>query len=409
MKSILEAATAIEQQIIQDRRNLHREPEIGLKTAKTAEYILKRLQEMGIDAKHCGGKVDEKLRENFVFAGFPDMDEATGVVATVGKGEPCILLRADMDALPMPEKSGLDFASQVPGLAHSCGHDSHAAMLLGAAEILKEREAELKGTVKFIFQPGEEVGCGSRLMIEDGMMENPHVDAAFAMHVMPQTDVGTVEYVPGIMSAAMDTYMVKIQGKGGHSSMPHLAIDPLMIANQLYTTLNLFSSREIDPRETVALTVGQCGGGTAANVIPDTAEIMVGTRTFNRDVRNHILKRIPEIVDYTVKMWRGKYEIAEFHTPSTFTDEKICEELKPTIGKIVGMDNIKAVVPMAGTEDFGYYTEKVPSMMIWLGAGNKDMPQVHDPAMVLDERVFATGAAIYAQVAVDWLEKNKKL
>ena len=164
-------------------------------------------------------------------------------------------------------------------------------------------------------------------MIEHGLLENPHVDAAFALHVMSNQDSGTLGYTPGIASAAMDTFMIKIKDKGGHTSTPQLCIDPLMIANQLYTTLNLLSCREIDPRETVALSVDECGGGTAVNIIPDTADIKVAARTFNREVTKHLVTRIPEITEHTVKMWRGDYDMIDFHTPSTYNDENLCEEL----------------------------------------------------------------------------------
>lgn len=408
MKQILEASKAIQEQIVEDRRTLHRHPEVGFYLPKTTAFVQKRLAEMGIASEICGGPIEQNVRENFLFAGFPDMAESTGVVATIGKGEPCILLRADMDALPMPELSGLDFASEEPGKAHMCGHDTHAAMLLGAAKLLKERESELAGTVKLMFQTGEECGCGSKFMVEHGILENPKVDAAFAIHIMSQQEKGTVEYSTGVASAAMDTFMVKIKGKGTHSSMPQEGIDPLMIVNQLYTTLNLLVSREIDPRETVALTAGKCGGGTAANVIPDDAEIMTGVRTYNPQVSAHLNERIPEIIDHTVKMWRGDYELVDFHTPSTLIDEDFCNALQPMIGEIVGTDKVNPAPCMTGTEDFGYVTKHVPSMMAWLGAGAKDWAPLHNPAMVVDEEVFYLGSAIYANVAIEWLEKNRK-
>ena len=407
--SILEASLAIKDQILNDRHNLHRCPEIGFNLPQTAAYVQKRLTEMGIESQLCGGPIDKQLRDNFVFAGFPDMEASTGVVATIGKGEPCILLRADMDALPMTETPGLvDFTSEVPGMAHMCGHDTHTAMLLGAAKLLKDREDELKGTVKLMFQTGEECGCGSRFMVEHGVLENPHVDAAFAIHVMSNQEVGTLGYTPGITSAAMDTFMIKIKGKGGHTSTPQLCIDPLMIANQLYTTLNLLSCREIDPRETVALSAGKCGGGTAANVIPDAAEIQVAARTFNRDVTNHLTKRIPEIIDHTVKMWRGDYECIPFHTPSTYNDESLCQELKPFLTEIMGEGKVQQVPCMAGTEDFGYIGEKVPAMFVTLGVGGKDAAPMHNPNMVVDEDMLPYGAALHANVAINWLKNNQK-
>ncbi|MDD6815248.1 MAG: M20 family metallopeptidase [Firmicutes bacterium] len=406
---MLDSAKAIKEQIIEDRHNLHKRPEIGFYLPETAAYVQNRLAEMGIASEICGGPIENEVREKFVFAGFPDMEQSTGVVATIGTGEPCILLRADMDALPMCEAEGLvDFASEKKGLAHMCGHDTHTAMLLGAAKLLKERETELKGTVKLMFQTGEECGCGSRFMVEKGVLENPKVDAAFGIHVMTNQKKGEIGYTPGICSAAMDTFMLKIKGTGAHSSEPQNGIDPLMIANQLYTTLNLLASREVDPRETVALTAGKCGGGTAANVIPDTAELMVGVRTFNRQVTSHMITRIPEIIDHTVKMWRGTYDLKTFHTPSTFTDEAICEELRPLIEEVAGEGNVKQVPCMAGTEDFGYISEQVPSMFIYLGAGGPDAAPMHNPNMVVDDQLLPLGAAIHAHVAMEWLKRHQK-
>lgn len=406
---ILEAALANKEQILKDRHQLHRRPEVGFYLPETAGYVQKRLAEMGIESEICGGSLDENLRNNFVFAGFPDMEASTGVVATIGKGEPCILLRADMDALPMQETEGLvDFASEKPGFAHMCGHDAHTAMLLGAAAILKDMEDDLPGTVKLMFQTGEECGCGSRLMIEHGLMENPRVDAAFAIHVMANQEKGTVGYTSGITSAAMDTFMIKIKGKGGHTSTPHQCIDPLMISNQLYTTLNLLSSREIDPRETVALSAGKCGGGTAANVIPDTADLQVAARTFNREVTEHLTSRIPEVIDHTVKMWRGDYEMINFHTPSTYNDEKLCDEIRPFLAEVAGSENVNEIPCMAGTEDFGYVGEKVPAMFVTLGVGDETAAPMHNPNMIIDEDVLPYGTALYANVALNWLKKNQK-
>lgn len=407
--TILESALAIQEEIKEFRHHIHRNPEIGFYLPETAKYVQEKLAEMGIESKLCGGPLDDAFRKKFVSAGFPDMEASTGVVATIGHGEPCIMLRADMDALPMTETPGIvDFTSENPKAAHMCGHDTHTAMLLGAAKILKERESELKGTVKLMFQTGEECGCGSRLMIESGVMENPHVDAAFAIHVMSEQEVGTLGFTRGITSAAMDTFMVKIKGRGGHSSTPHLCIDPLMIANQLYTTLNLLPGREIDPRETVALTSGRAGGGTAVNIIPDEAEVMVAARTFNRDVTNHLVSRIPEIVDHTVKMWRGEYEMIDFHTPSTYNDEALCDELLPYLEEIMGEGKVYEAPCMAGTEDFGYVGVEVPAMYATLGVGGKGAAPMHNPSMFVDESMLPYGTALHAAVAINWLNNHSK-
>lgn len=403
MNDLLKAARDMEQEIIADRRKIHQQPEIGFDLSQTAEYVKNRLREMEIEPQDCGGPIPRDVRDKFIFAGFPDMEKSTGVTATIGNGGPCILLRADMDALPMEETTGLPFASQ-NGRGHMCGHDSHTAMLLGAARLLKEREGELAGTVKLMFQTGEECGCGSKLMIDAGVLENPRVDAALAIHVMADQEAGRARYSRGITSAAMDSFMVKIQGKGAHTSQPQNGIDPLMIANQLYTALNLLAGREVDPRETVALSVGKFGGGNAINVIPDTAEVMLAARTFNRDVRAHIIKRIPEIIDHTVKMWRGTYQLSVFATPSTFNDDSLCDKLAPFVGEIIGEENLCEAPSMAGTEDFGYVSEQVPGMFLCLGAGKPGAYPMHNPNMTLDESVFAQGSAILANCAIQWLK-----
>lgn len=407
MSEILKAAKAIEDQIIKDRRHIHENPEIGFNLSATSAYVKARLSEMGIEAKDYGGPISEDLRKKFTFAGFPDMEASTGLAATIGHGSPCILLRADMDALPMEETTGLPFASK-NGCGHMCGHDSHTAMLLGAAKILKDMESELKGTVKLMFQTGEECGCGSKFMVDAGVLEDPKVDAAIAIHVMADQETGTVNFSRGIASAAMDTFMVKVQGKGTHSSQPQNGIDPLLIANQVYTAVNMMIVREIDPRETVAFGVGKFGGGMAVNVIPDTSEIMMAARTFNRDVREHVIQRLPELVDHTVKMWRGTYEMMVFATPSTYNDSDLCDEMVPFVGDICGADRIKEVGSMSGTEDFGYVSEKVPGMFMTLGAGKPGAYPMHNPNMTLDENVFAEGSAILSHCAVEWLKKHSK-
>lgn len=409
MKEILADAKRIEKNIICHRRHIHENPEVGFYLPDTADYVRQELGKLGIASELCGGAVDMKTRKNFMFAGYPDMKVSTGVTATIGHGEPCILLRAEMDALPMTETPGMvEFVSRRENAAHMCGHDANTAMMLGAAEILKNREAELKGTVKLMFQTGEECGCGARLMTETGVMENPKVDAALSVHLDSQTDLGKILYTPGVASAAMDTFMIKIKGKGGHSSMPQACIDPVLIANQLYTALNLLASRETDPRETVALTAGKAGGGTAANIIPDTADVAVGVRTFNREVRQHMLERVPEVIDHTVKMWRGDYELADFHTPSAYVDVDICDEMLPFIKEVCGEDSPQTVPCAVGAEDFGYVTEKAPGMLVYLGAGSPSGEPLHSPSMVLDERALTMGAAIYANCAAEWLKKNSK-
>ena len=244
-------------------------------------------------------------------------------------------------------------------------------------------------------------------MVQSGVLKNPDVDAALGIHIYSNRTVGEVTYSKGINSASLDTYIVKIKGQGGHSSQPHLCIDPLMIMNQVYQAVNLLVTRETDPQAMVALTCGVAKGGSAVNIIPEKAEVHIGVRTLNREARNHLKQRIPELVDCYVKAWRGEYELTRFETPSTYSDEAFCEQLLPFVEEVVGKQNVRIQPPMQGTEDFGYVTEQVPGMYLCLGDGEVGAPPLHNAKMMLREEAFTKGAAIYANCAVEWLKKHQ--
>lgn len=404
--TIRQMAQDLREQLVKDRRYLHQIPEIGTDLPETSAYIKKRLDEMGIPWKDCGGPLPEKMTEDYMAAGFPRMEKETGVIASIGSGEPCILLRADMDALPIKEDTPLEFKS-VNGYGHMCGHDAHAAMLLGAAQILKQMEDSLPGTVKLMFQPGEETGAGARLMVEDGLLENPAPGAAFGIHVQPSDTTGQAGYAMGVNSASLDTFILKIRGNGGHSSQPQLCTDPLIVMNQVYQAVNLLVGRETDPAAMVALTCGVAKGGAAVNIIPDEAELHIGVRTLNVEAAEHLKKRIPELIDHYVKAWNADYTLTTFHTPCTLTNELLCQELVPCLKEVLGGSNVHQIPAMSATEDFGYVTEKVPGMFVFLGAGAPDSAPLHSPQMVLDEDVLPLGAALHANVAISWLKSHK--
>lgn len=406
-EEIKSRAYEIREQITADRRCLHRIPEIGTDLPQTCAYIAKRLDEMGIAWEACGGPLPEQMTRDYMEAGFPRMERATGITAVIGQGSPCILLRADIDALPVKEDNELEYRSTC-GAGHMCGHDSHAAMLLGAARILKEMEDRLAGTVKLLFQPGEETGAGARIMVENGVLEDPHVDAAFGLHVQPVDPTGEVGYAVGVNSSSLDTFILKIHGRGGHSSQPQLCTDPLMIMNQVYQAVNLLVTREADPAATVALTCGVAKGGTAVNIIPDEAELHIGLRTQDVAAAEHLKQRIPEVIDHYVKAWNGTYDLTVFHTPCTYSDAGFCSQVVPYIREVTGEDGVRQIPPMSGTEDFGYITAEVPGMFGFIGAGRPGNAPLHSPQMVLDEDVLPIGAAIHANVAASWLEEQKK-
>ncbi|WP_423800861.1 M20 metallopeptidase family protein [Neobacillus sp. SAB-20_R2A] len=405
--NFFEESKKYEEQIIKDRRYLHQHPELGFDLPNTQKYIRQRLDEMGIENKPCG-VVPEEIAKKYAKAGFGLQENCTGVVATIGKGEPCILLRADMDALPLEEEYDSEYKSKILGKMHACGHDSHVAMLLGAARMLKDHEDKLQGTVKLMFQPGEEWGYGSKLMIDDGLLENPKVHAAFAIHIMPDQEAGTLSVTKGTVSQAMDTYIVEIQGNGGHSSQPHKTIDANMIMNQLYTSLNLLYTREVDPKASVTFSIGAMSGGTVTNIIPDKAVLQGNMRSFDQQSRDHMCKRIPEMIDHIVKAWRGEYNIVDFHTPTTHNHPEFIDEITPALEAVVGKENVVDLGSLGGSEDFSHISQAVPSAFVVLGTGKAGEPPVHNPRMHQIENIFKYGAALHANVAMEWLKAQRK-
>ncbi|MDU4891357.1 MAG: M20 family metallopeptidase [Clostridium sp.] len=385
MNHILKSAKDMENQIIADRRAIHENPEVGHELPKTTAYVKQRLEEMGIEAKEIC---------------------KSGIVATIGKGEKTILLRADMDALPMQEINELSFKSQNNN-AHTCGHDMHTAMLLGAAKLLKDREAELKGMVKLMFQPAEEFGTGAKSMIETGLLENPKVNAAIGLHVMPDIDKGVIEYKQGITSSFIDGFTIEVQGKGGHSSTPHTAIDPINILNSIYNNLNSLVSKEINPFETAVLTIGKFIAGDLANIIPDSGYMQGTLRCFSRETRNFLMNRLNTISTSVAASLRGECKVTSISTPAVDNNSELCEFMVPYVEEVIGKENVRIKEkPLSGSEDFSYVAEAVPSMFMFLGTGDKDSYPVHNPHVFFNESVLHKGTAILANCAINWLERN---
>ncbi|WP_066396781.1 M20 metallopeptidase family protein [Neobacillus mesonae] len=384
---VLTRAEEIKEELIAHRRYLHQNPELGFDLPKTVAYVEGALKNMGLEPQKVG---------------------KAGLVVTIGNGKgKTLLLRGDMDALPIKENTDLSFKSTNEYM-HACGHDIHTTFMLGAAKLLKGKEKEINGTVKIMFQPAEEIGAGAKDMVANGLLENPKVDAALALHVDPGLDVGKFGYKPGIAASSLDGFFLEVQGKGGHSSEPQKAIDPLMIINAVYTQLNSLVGKEIDPREMAVLVIGKMGGGTAANIIPDTAHLDATLRTFNPEVREHLFKRIPEIIEATVKMMRGKYTLETLSTPSLFNNKELCEQIAPFVKEVVGEDHLEVNEdPLSGTEDFSYISNLVPTMFMWAGAngiGDRNYP-LHNPNVVLDEGVIPLGVAVVVNSAINWLKK----
>jgi len=385
----LQRAKELEAELIQNRRHIHSNPEVGLDLPKTVAFVMDRLKAMGYDPKEVGG----------------------GVTCTVGKPGKVILLRADMDALPMEEHSGLDFASD-NGNAHTCGHDTHTTMLLGAAKMLKENEDQLNGTVKFMFQPAEEIFAGAKSMIENGILENPKPDCALSSHVMSGLNYDRVYIKEGALLTGCNGFKITISGKGCHGAQPQNGIDPINIGVHIHLALQELIAREVDFSNGALLTFGQFVAGTAANIIPQTA-VMQGTlRTFNEDIRAHLVERMKTIVKLTAEKFRGTAEIEIISDlPVLINDAGMTNKVRSYLEAIAG-NEIKVKDGFAGTasEDFAFVANAVPATTIFFGASDMSDPEekypMHHPKIKFDERVLYRGAAMYAAVADQWLREN---
>lgn len=394
MKKFIEQAKLIKEEIISYRIVIHSNPEVGQELPKTKKYVMDKLVEFGYSP--------EEICES-------------GIVATIKGNKPgkTFLLRADMDALPIAEKTSCDFKS-TNGCMHACGHDMHTAMLLGAARLLKENQDEIEGTIKLVFQPDEEGFTGSKKMIKAGVLENPKVDAALAMHVHSGTPSNVVLCGLGTSIAGCNRFRIVVKGKGCHGAMPETGIDPINIAAHIYLAIQTILTREISATESAVVTIGKFVGGDVPNVIPEEV-VMEGTiRSLDKEVGEFIFDRMNEIVTSTAKMLRGEAELIELSSvPPLANNDELAHELTGYMKDIVGE---KAVVLFEqggmGSEDFASYSYEVPSVYIMLGAGTKQENSLYGEAMhnekvVFNEDILPTGAAIHAYSAIMWLKNNK--
>ncbi len=405
--SVLEVAKQIEGQIVAWRREVHQNPELGLETTKTEALVAGALSEMGIEVRTgVGGHgVVGLLR------GEGRLD-ADGTQRNASGGEKTFAIRADMDALPVTEDTGLPFASKIPGRMHACGHDAHVAMLLGAAKILSGMKDKVQGNVKFIFQPGEEGPGGARPMILDGALENPKVDAIIGAHVGPLWDVGLGQlgFRTGPMMAATDRFSVRIQGKGGHGAAPHFSVDPVVIASQIVMSLQTIVSREVSPVSPAVVTIGIIKAGTAANIIPDYCEMNGTVRYLDKGLASFIPGRIREICEGVASSMRGSATVEYIPGyPPLVNDPEMTAFVKKAVASIVGAENIVEVEPTMGGEDMAYFLNEVPGAYFALGTRNPakrtDYPN-HHPKFDVDEDVLYLGSAVFAQAALDFLARG---
>ena len=403
---MVKEAQELRETIVADRRYLHTHPGTGFDINETVEYVKKELEALGYEPKKCG---------------------KAGLVALAGGKKPgkVFLLRADMDALPIREEADVEFASE-NGCMHACGHDMHTSMLLGAARLLKAHEDEIEGTVKLMFQPAEEIFEGSHDMIEAGLLEDPKVDAALMIHVMAGMPfpAGTVIVsAPGVSAPAADYFEIKVQGKGCHGSMPNTGVDPLNAAAHILIALQEIHARELAMGDQAVMTIGTLHAGTAANAIPDTATMGGSIRTFDEETRAFLKQRLTEVAEGIAKSFRAEATVTfGSGCPTLINDKELSECADKYVKELLDEGKAFSVAQLnamggggksskaAGSEDFAYVSQEVPSIMLALAAGQPQKgyqyPQ-HHPMVKFDEDALATGCAVYAYTAMRWLEEHR--
>ena len=385
-RTVVTEAPALQDWIVDLRRRLHHHPELAYEEVETSKLVRETLDQLGIP-----------YRANVA---------ETGVVALIGDGEgPCVALRADMDALPIHEETDVAFRSEIDGKMHACGHDCHTAMLLGAARLLKEREAEIAGTVKLLFQPAEEGGAGGLRMREEGALDDPAVERIFGMHVWPFAETGSIAGRAGTLLAAAGALEITVSGTGGHAAMPHLTIDPVPTAAKIVTELQTLISRELDPLAAGVISITSIHGGEAFNVIPPEVRLQGTIRGLTFDDLKTLQQRVDEVASQIAAANRCTAAVGfpGHDYPPTVNDEH-CWQLTSQIGAdLLGSDQVIESPPIMGGEDFAYYTEVVPGCFIGLGMRNESVGAtypMHHPKFKVDEDVLSIGASLHVEFAM---------
>jgi amidohydrolase len=398
---IVQAAEALRPKLIEQRRDFHMHPELSNREERTARVVAEQLRALGLDEIKTG-------------------IARHGVTALLkgGRPGPVVAVRADIDALPIEETLDVPYKSRNPGVKHACGHDVHTAVQLGVAEVLCKMRQQLSGSVKFIFQPAEEGAPtgeegGAKVMVRDGVLENPRPLAIFGLHTRPETPAGQIAYHSGPAMAGSDKWELIVRGKMAHGgAFPHRGIDAVMVSAECITALQTIRSRRIEPQEPMVLTVGTINGGTRFNVIAEEIKMTGTLRTLNEEVRQRVMGLMSEILDGVTKAHGAKFELNWIDSnPITFNDPKLTEETLPTIRRVLGETNVVTFKPLMGSEDFSYYQKVVPGFFYFLGVGNPAKGITagwHTAEFDVDEECLVVGVKVMANVLMDFLERHAK-
>ena len=396
---------SVESKVIEWRRDFHENPELSNREFKTAEKIAAHLNSLGLEVQ----------------TGIAH----TGVVGILKGNNPgkVLALRADIDALPVTERTDIPFKSTVmttfdgveTGVMHACGHDTHIAILMGVAEVMSKHKDKINGTIKFIFQPAEEgypkgEEGGAEMMIKEGVLENPKVDAIFGLHISADQNVGTLTYKPGSIMASAQSWEVNVKGKGSHGSAPWSGIDPIMASVKIIDGLQTLISREMDlTNQGIVLSVGKITSGVRSNIIPESAQIIGTLRTLDYGMQDQIKKRMEEIIPAIAKAYRAETTL-EFgvNYPITVNDPELTAQIAPSLEKAAGKDNVYIIKAITGAEDFSYYSQKIPSLYFFVGGKPVSQPlsetaDHHTPDFYIDESGLLLGVKTFIQLSVDYL------
>jgi amidohydrolase len=380
--------------LVADRRHLHQHPELGFQEVATSKFVAERLRALG-----C-----EDVRTGIAKTGVTALIRGTAPAAGPAK---TVMVRADMDALPIEEENEVEYRSTVSGSMHACGHDAHVAMLLGTARVLNERRDRFAGTVKLLFQPGEEGYGGAKAMVDAGVLEDPKVDATFGLHIWQGADVGTVWARPGTAMVGSDGFRITIKGKGGHGARPHSSIDPVAVGAEIVTAIQTLVSRESDPTLPAVVSVCAFNAGEAANVIPDTAELRGTTRTVARWQRDEITERLESLVRGIAGAMRAEIDLTfTFGAPPVVNDPAMTEIVRAAAAEVVGPENAIEGPLQVVSEDYSEFLQRVPGCFFFVGSRNQDRGLVwshHHPKFDVDEDALAIGVETMTRTVLRYL------